>query len=180
MRLIPSERNGTTPYRPVGKWDAPQSLGGKCRDPSLRPNEMSELLTAPEWNGLLVIGFERGAANPRGLERKRDVPQSIGMKCRNRALRQDGMSELLTAPVWNGMPRIELLEWRNAAPPREQIGRPEGTGVKRRTVSLQPNGMECPPSDTSEVSQPPHRLGRRVGCRPEHRNGMSQPRTAPR
>jgi hypothetical protein len=49
MLPVASEGNAQTPHRLGMKWGAPQSIGMKCRNPSLRPNEMSELLTAPEW-----------------------------------------------------------------------------------------------------------------------------------
>jgi hypothetical protein len=48
MLLVAAEGNVTTAHRLGRKWGAPQSIGMKCQNPSLRPNEMSELLTAPE------------------------------------------------------------------------------------------------------------------------------------
>jgi hypothetical protein len=101
MLLVTSEGDAATNH-PLGrKWDAPQSLGMKCRSPSLRPNEMSELLTAPEWNGLLLIASDAIARTDHPLWRKWDAPQSIGMKCQNPSLRSNDMSELLTAPEWS-------------------------------------------------------------------------------
>jgi RNA polymerase subunit RPABC4/transcription elongation factor Spt4 len=103
MPLIASERNAATPHRLGRKRDSSQGIGMKCRNPSLRPNEMSELLTAPEWNGMLIIASGRNVTTPHRLGRKRDAPQSIGVKDRNSPLRPNETSELLTAPEWNGM-----------------------------------------------------------------------------
>jgi RNA polymerase subunit RPABC4/transcription elongation factor Spt4 len=64
---------------------------------------MSELLTAPEWSGMLLIASERNAAIPHRLGRRRNAPQSMGMECRNPSLRPNEMSELFTAPEWSGM-----------------------------------------------------------------------------
>jgi hypothetical protein len=75
----------------------------KCRNPSLRPNEISEFPTAHECKGMLLIASERNVTTPHRLGRKRDAPQSLGMECRNPSLRPSEMSELLTAPEWNGM-----------------------------------------------------------------------------
>jgi RNA polymerase subunit RPABC4/transcription elongation factor Spt4 len=73
MLLIASERNVTTPHRLGRKSDSPQSIGMKCRNPSLRPNEMSELPTAPEWNGMLLIASEGNVATPHRVGRKGDA-----------------------------------------------------------------------------------------------------------
>jgi hypothetical protein len=86
MKRDPPHRVGgkdRNPSPPREEKDAPQSTGMKCRNPSLRPNEMSELLTAPEWNGMLLIASEGSAATSHCLGRKGDAPQSIGMKCQN-------------------------------------------------------------------------------------------------
>jgi hypothetical protein len=77
MLLIASEGNGTTPRRLGRKWYACQTVGVECRNPSLRPNEMSELLTAPEL---------RMCCSP---SHRRDMPQP------------------LTASGGNGMPLTE-------------------------------------------------------------------------
>jgi hypothetical protein len=49
MLPIASEGNVTTAHGLGRKGRAPQSIGMRGQNPSLRPNEMSELLTAPEW-----------------------------------------------------------------------------------------------------------------------------------
>jgi hypothetical protein len=98
MLLIASEGNATTHHRRGRKSDSKQGIGMKCRNSSLRPDEMSELLTAREWNGMLLIASEGicTTLTPRGG--RRDGPQSIGVRCRNPALRPNEMSELPTAP----------------------------------------------------------------------------------
>jgi hypothetical protein len=50
-----------------GKWDSPQSIGVNYRNPPQRPNEMSELPTAHEWNRMLLIASERNATTPHRL-----------------------------------------------------------------------------------------------------------------
>jgi hypothetical protein len=104
----------------------------KCRNPSLRPNEMSELPTAPEWSGMLLIASERNVMSTHRLGRKRDSPQSIGMKCRSPSLRPNVMSELLTAPEWNGM--LLIASERNVTTP----DRPGRKGDSPRSI-----GMKC-------------------------------------
>jgi hypothetical protein len=70
MLLIASEGNVTTAHRLGRKWDAPESIGMNCRNPSLRPNEMSELLTAPEWR--------MGCSSSHGGEMPQPLPASGG------------------------------------------------------------------------------------------------------
>jgi hypothetical protein len=53
--LIASGGSPTTPHRLGRERDSPQSIGVECRYPPLRPNDMSELLTATELNGMLHI-----------------------------------------------------------------------------------------------------------------------------
>jgi hypothetical protein len=85
---------------------------------------MSELPTAPEWNGMLLIASERNAATPHGLGRKWGPPQSLGRKCRNPSLRPNEMSELLTAPEWNGMLLIASERNVTSLTSREEMGFP--------------------------------------------------------
>jgi hypothetical protein len=58
---------GGAPHWPGGNATPPtarEEMGlasehrNKCQDPSLCPNEMSELLTAPELSGMLLIAWE--------------------------------------------------------------------------------------------------------------------------
>jgi hypothetical protein len=57
---------------PPGKGKGcPQSIGMKCRNPSLRTNEVSELLTAPEWNVMLIVASE-------GKPHPLTAPEEIG------------------------------------------------------------------------------------------------------
>jgi hypothetical protein len=85
--LIGSGRKATTPDRLGREWGAPRGIGMKCRNPSLRPNEMSELLTAPAWNGMLLIPSEGYGTTPHRPGSRSDAPQSIGMIYRNPSLR---------------------------------------------------------------------------------------------
>jgi hypothetical protein len=136
MLLIAPMRNAQTTGRLGRKWGAPQSIGMKCRNPSPRPNEMSELLAAPEVeDGVLLIGPMRNAQTPGRLGRKWGAPQSIGMNCRNPSLRPNEMSELLTAPNggWDAPHRIRR-EGGTSSPPREEI--------------------DCPSEHRSEMSEP--------------------------
>jgi hypothetical protein len=103
MLLVTSDGNATTPHLLGRKRDAPRSIGMKCQGPSLRPNEMSELLLAPERNGMLLIASEGQPHPPHRPGRKLGAPQSIGMKFRQPSLGPNGLSELLTAPEWEGM-----------------------------------------------------------------------------
>jgi hypothetical protein len=98
MLLFELEGNATAPHHLGRKWDAHESIGRKRQNPSLRPNEMSELLTASERNGMLVIASEGKAAAPHRLGRKSDAPKGIGVGYRSSSLRRKEMSELLTAP----------------------------------------------------------------------------------
>jgi hypothetical protein len=62
--LIASEGNVTTSHRLGRKLDAARSIGMEYRNPSLRTNGMSELLTAPERNGTILNASEGSAAAP--------------------------------------------------------------------------------------------------------------------
>jgi hypothetical protein len=55
-----------------GKGDSPQSIRMKCLKPSLRPNEISGVSTAREWNGMLLIASEGNATTPHRPGRKWD------------------------------------------------------------------------------------------------------------
>jgi hypothetical protein len=95
---VASERNAPAAPRSGKKRGAPKSIGMECQNLSLRPNEMSELLTAPGGNGMLPIASEGNAASSHPLGAEWDAPRSFGMKCQNPSLRPNEMSELLTAP----------------------------------------------------------------------------------
>jgi hypothetical protein len=118
-----------------GGADSPQSIEMKCRNPSLRPNDGARLLTGPEWNGMLLIASERNVTTPHRLGRKRDAPQSIGMKCRNPSLRPSEMSELLTAPEWSGM--LLVASERNVTTPH-RLGMKWDAPSEHRNELLEP------------------------------------------
>jgi hypothetical protein len=115
MVIIASDGHVANHCRNAGGADTPQSIEMKCRNPSLRPNDGARLLTGPEWNGMPRIASERNVTTPHSLGRKRDTPQSIGVKCRNASLRPNGVSELLTGPEWSGM--LLIASERNVTPP---------------------------------------------------------------
>jgi hypothetical protein len=58
-----TEGNPARPHHLGGKCDAPERIRVKCRNPSLRPNGMSELRTASEWNGC-SSSHRKGGAHP--------------------------------------------------------------------------------------------------------------------
>jgi hypothetical protein len=95
----PSYRKGKMhrPHRLGREWDAPPGIGMESRNPSMRPNEMSELLPAPEGNGTLLIASVGNGTTPHRLGRKWDAPEGLGETCRNPTLRPKEMSEPLTA-----------------------------------------------------------------------------------
>jgi hypothetical protein len=180
------------PSRLGGEWDAPPSIGTKCQNPSLRPNEMSELLTAPERNGMLIFASDGSVTTltrPARNGRKSIAPQSIGVKGRNRSLRPDWMSELPTSPEWNGCSSSEGQGSGTPSPPREETGRP----------SEHRNEMSEPRAATQWDVRTPHcarieldahrRIGRRrripspareeLGRSSGHWSELSVPPTAP-
>jgi hypothetical protein len=98
MLLIASKGNVTIPHRRGRTWDAPQSIGMDRRNPSLRPNEVLEVLAAAKWDGFLHIAWDGKCNNPTPPREEMGCPQSIGVKCQNPSLRPNAMSELPTAP----------------------------------------------------------------------------------
>jgi hypothetical protein len=166
----------------------PQSIGMKCQNPSPRPTEVPELLTAPECNAMLLIASERNVTTPHRLGRKWDASQCIGMKCPNPSLRTNEMSELLTAPERNGM--LHRIGGKNRNPSRlgGESDAPQSIGMKCQNPSLRPN-------EVSELITAPERNGMLLiasegdaapaspsreenGAQSEHRNEMSEPLTA--
>jgi hypothetical protein len=69
MILFAPDGNAATPPRLGRKWDARESVGTEDRNPSLRPNEMSQHPTASDWNGMLLFASEGTAAAPHRLGR---------------------------------------------------------------------------------------------------------------
>jgi hypothetical protein len=100
MGCSSSHRTGNVaaPHHLGGKWDAPQSIGTKCRKPSPPPNEMSELLAAYEGKAMHLIASVVNASTFHRLGREWGAPRGIGMECWDPSLRPDEMSELLTVP----------------------------------------------------------------------------------
>jgi hypothetical protein len=99
--------------------------------PSEHRNEMSELLTAPERNGMLLIASERNATTSHRLGRKLDAPQRIRVNCRYPPLRPNEMSELPNAPERNGM--LLIASEGDAAthhPLRRKWEAPQSIGMK--------------------------------------------------
>jgi hypothetical protein len=142
MLLVGSEGKATNPHRLGREWGAPRGIGMECRNRSLRPGEMSELLAAPEWNGMLLIASEGKATTPHRLGREWGAPRPIGMECRDPSLRPNEMSELLTAPEWNGM--LLIASEGEAATPhriRKEWHAPQGMGMECQNPPLRPNEM---------------------------------------
>jgi hypothetical protein len=164
--------NVAAPHRLGREWDAPRSIGVRCWNSSLRPNEMSELLAAGGWSGMLLIGSERNErrlftpseANgdpPQGIGRKGQDPHRAPMRCQNSSLRPNGM----------GCTPSQRSEMRQRSPPREEMGCPQSIERKCRNPSPRPNevlelltasernGM-LPIASEGNVATP-HRLGRK-------------------
>jgi hypothetical protein len=123
-----------TPSPPGRSRDAPQSIGMKCRNPSLRPNEMSQLLTASEWSG---VHHRIGG--------KRPNPSPPGEAIRCRSGHRNQMSELLTASQLDvGTPHRARVKW----------DAPHRSGGKSPNPSPLREEMGCPSERRSEMSDP--------------------------
>jgi hypothetical protein len=89
---------------------------------------MSELLTAPERNGMLLIASEGDAAPASPPREENGAPSGHWSEMSEPSLRPNEMSELLTAPERNGMLLI----------PSEEMPQPltasEGEGMRLRAL----------------------------------------------
>jgi hypothetical protein len=141
MVIVASDGNVATLTRSARNWDATQSIGVWCCHRPLRPNEMSELLTAPEWNGMLLIASEGDAATHHPLWGKWDAPRSTGMKCRNPHCVPMRCQNFSLRP--NGMDAPHGIggKCHNPHPPRMKWDATQIIGVKCRNPSLRPNEM---------------------------------------
>jgi hypothetical protein len=170
------------------KWDAPHRVGRESHDPSppregvgcplehrngisdpsLRSNEMSELLTAPEWNGMLLIGSEVIAPSPHLLGWEWGAPRGIGMECRDPSQRPNEMSELLTAPECNGM---LLIASEGKATTPHRLGREWGAP---RSIGMKGPAPNCVPMRCQNSSLRPSEMG----CSSSRRRGTPRSLTA--
>jgi hypothetical protein len=164
VQHLGSVGKAATPHRPGRSWDAPHCMGMKCRDPSLRPNEMSELLTAPEWNGMLDSAVEGSHKTPHRLGREWGAPRPSGMECRGPSLRPNEMSEPLTAAEGNGMlPSRRKGKPHHPPPRREEVACPSRHRVEMSEPSLRPSEMGCSSSRRKGKPRPLRSEERRVG-----------------
>jgi hypothetical protein len=172
-----------------GRSDAPQSIGVQCRNPSPRPSEMSELLTEPEWNGMLPMASEGSATTPhrlgegegmrlRASERNVGTPHCAPMRCQNFSLRPNEM----------GCSHRIGRECHPHSPPGRKWDAPQSIGVKCQNPSLRPNEMPEVLTSPGVEWEAHHRVWREcrnrsppreeMGCPSGHRSEVSEPLTA--
>jgi hypothetical protein len=137
-----SEGNAQTPRRRGRKWDAPQSTGVERRNPSLRPNEMSELLTAPKWRMGRSSSHRREMSRLSPPRREWGAPQIVGMECGNPPGVPMGCQNSRLRPNgrWDPPHRIGGKCY-NPSPGRRETGAPRSIGMKCRNPPLRPNEM---------------------------------------